>query len=169
VQVLHEEGVANHLGPEPCVGTREDDGEASAGERTGQPLSRETREIPGADAFQIAEGGTRARECECPDDPAWSETLACADALCSGTGRSRVSANDAKRCWSAAGRRGAVDGRLGDQLWFGLVSTGASDSVSTGVRDGAMARVEVITGRERRRWSAEQKRALAVESLRQAR
>ena len=89
MQVLHEEGVANHLGPEPCVGTREDDGEASAGERTGQPLSRETREIPGADAFQIAEGGTRARECECPDGPAWSETLACADALCSGTGRSR--------------------------------------------------------------------------------
>ena len=32
----------------------------------------------------------RARERECPDGPAWSETLACADALCSGTGRSRV-------------------------------------------------------------------------------
>ena len=40
MQVLHEEGVANHLGPEPCVGTREGDGEASAGERKGQPLSR---------------------------------------------------------------------------------------------------------------------------------
>src|SRR5271167_3989528 len=87
---------------------------------------------------------------------------------CSLLGNREVSrsVNDAKRCWSAAGRRGAVDGRLGDQLWFGLVSTGASDSVSTGVRDGAMARVEVITGRERRRrWSAEQKRALAVESF----
>src|SRR6516164_10779329 len=32
----------------------------------------------------------RARERECPDGPAWSETLACADALCAGTGRSRV-------------------------------------------------------------------------------
>ena len=64
MQVLHEEGVANHLGPEPCVGTREGDGEASTGERIGQPLSRERSEIPGADAFQIAEGtrtGARAR------------------------------------------------------------------------------------------------------------
>jgi len=61
VQVLREEGVANHLGPEPCVGTREDDSEASAGERTGQPLSRERSEIPGADAFQIAEGNTDGR------------------------------------------------------------------------------------------------------------
>src|SRR6516164_1355856 len=32
----------------------------------------------------------RARERECPDGPAWSETLAYADALCAGTGRSRV-------------------------------------------------------------------------------
>ena len=61
MQVLHEEGVANHLGPKPCVGTRKGDGEASAGERTGQPLSRERSEIPGADAFQIAEGNTDGR------------------------------------------------------------------------------------------------------------
>ena len=40
MQVLHEEGVANHLGPKPCVGTRKGDGEASVGERAGQPLSR---------------------------------------------------------------------------------------------------------------------------------
>ena len=32
----------------------------------------------------------RARERDCPDGPAWSQTLACADALCTGTGRSRV-------------------------------------------------------------------------------
>ena len=61
MQVLHEEVVANHLGPEPCVGAREDDSEASAGERTGQPLSRERSKIPGADAFQIAEGNTDGR------------------------------------------------------------------------------------------------------------
>src|SRR6202040_4363317 len=30
-----------------------------------------------------------ARYRKLPDDPAWSETLACADTLCSGTGRSR--------------------------------------------------------------------------------
>ena len=61
MQVHHEEGVANHLGPEPCVGTREGDGEASAGERTGQPLSRVRSLIPGADAFQIAEGNMIGR------------------------------------------------------------------------------------------------------------
>ena len=61
MQVLHEEGVANHLGLKPCVGTREGDGEASAGERAGQPLSRERSRVPGADAFQIAEGNTDGR------------------------------------------------------------------------------------------------------------
>jgi hypothetical protein len=40
VEVRHDEGVANHIGPEPCAITREDDGEASVGEITGQPLSR---------------------------------------------------------------------------------------------------------------------------------
>ena len=58
MQVLHEEGVANHLGPKPCVGTRAGDCKASAGERVGQPLSPERSWIPGADAFQIAEGNT---------------------------------------------------------------------------------------------------------------
>jgi hypothetical protein len=61
VRVHHEEGVATHLGPEPCAGTREGGGEASAEEGTGQPLSRETSHIPGADAFQIAEGNTDGR------------------------------------------------------------------------------------------------------------
>ena len=42
VKVRHDEGVANRIGPEPCVGAREGVGEASAGERTGQPLSRES-------------------------------------------------------------------------------------------------------------------------------
>ena len=41
VKVRHDEGVANRIGPEPCVGVREGVGEVSAGERTGQPLSRE--------------------------------------------------------------------------------------------------------------------------------
>ncbi len=58
VQVHHEEGVATHLGPESCVRIREDVDEASIGERTGQPLSRETSIPLGVDAFQIAEGNT---------------------------------------------------------------------------------------------------------------
>jgi hypothetical protein len=38
VKVHYDEGVANHIGPEPCAGVREDVGEASAGEHTGQPI-----------------------------------------------------------------------------------------------------------------------------------
>ena len=61
VRVHHEEGVATHLGPESCVLVRQDEGEASIGERTGQPLSRETSIPLGVDAFQIAEGNTDGR------------------------------------------------------------------------------------------------------------
>ena len=45
MEVRYDEGVANHIGPEPCAITREGGGEASAGE-AGQPLSRE-RSHPG--------------------------------------------------------------------------------------------------------------------------
>jgi hypothetical protein len=55
VKVRHDEGVANRIGPEPCIAGREANGEASAGEDTGQPLSRD-RNILGADAVEIAEG-----------------------------------------------------------------------------------------------------------------
>ena len=41
MQVHYDEGVAIHIGPEPCAGAREGVGEASAGECIGQPLSRE--------------------------------------------------------------------------------------------------------------------------------
>jgi hypothetical protein len=44
VQVRYDEGVATHIGPEPCVGVREGAGEASAGERTGRLLSCERRQ-----------------------------------------------------------------------------------------------------------------------------
>ena len=42
MQVRYDEGVATRIGPEPCVTIREGGGEASAGERIGQPLSRES-------------------------------------------------------------------------------------------------------------------------------
>ena len=42
MQVRYDEGVAIHVGPEPCIVVREDRGEASVGERAGQPLSRES-------------------------------------------------------------------------------------------------------------------------------
>ena len=40
VKVHCDEGVAIHVAPDPCAGVREDVGEASVGERIGQPLSR---------------------------------------------------------------------------------------------------------------------------------
>jgi hypothetical protein len=55
----------------------------------GQPLNRERPFIPGADTVPNVEGHTNGRAIsERPDDPAWSQTLACAEASCTGTGRS---------------------------------------------------------------------------------
>ena len=58
MKVHYDEGVAIHIGPEPCVGIREGDGEASAGERIGQPWSRESKIVPSADVVVITEGNT---------------------------------------------------------------------------------------------------------------
>jgi hypothetical protein len=49
VQVHYDEGVAIRIGPEPCTGTGDGAGEASVGEHTGQPLSRESKKVPGPD------------------------------------------------------------------------------------------------------------------------
>ena len=59
MKVRYDEGVANRIGPEPCVVGREAGGEASAGERTGQPLSLEKCNQD-ADAVEVAEGKTGA-------------------------------------------------------------------------------------------------------------
>jgi hypothetical protein len=56
VRVHDDEDLASHFGPEPCAEVREDFGEASVGERAGQPLSREITIVPGADAVGNAEG-----------------------------------------------------------------------------------------------------------------
>ena len=55
MQVRCIEGVAIHNAPEPCICVREDAGEASAGVRIGQPLSRESFNL-GADVFPNTEG-----------------------------------------------------------------------------------------------------------------
>ena len=88
MEVHRSERVAIYADPESCAAVREDVGEALTGERTGQPLSRE-RLIPDADTVTYVEGniqGCASASAAC--DPAWSETLACAEASCSGTGRS---------------------------------------------------------------------------------
>ena len=61
MQVHCDEGVANRIGPKPCAGIREGVGEASVGERAGQPLSHVSFIFPGADAFLVAEGNTDGR------------------------------------------------------------------------------------------------------------
>jgi hypothetical protein len=75
-------GVANRTGPEPCVGVRKGDGEASAGVRAGRVLSREIhgpgrvpRKLRGADALGAGGRQHRARRYrEARSDPARSET-----------------------------------------------------------------------------------------------
>ena len=61
MEVHYDEGVAIRIGPEPCVGIREDVGEASVGEHIGQPLSRENLKVPGADVFVFTEGDMDGR------------------------------------------------------------------------------------------------------------
>ncbi len=61
MQVHYDEGIANHVGPERCTCVREGADEASAGDRIGQPLSREIYFILGANAVPLAEGNTDGR------------------------------------------------------------------------------------------------------------
>ena len=58
MRVRRDEGLAIRIGPEPCAVVREGAGEASAGERAGQPLSRVSVYLQGADAVTYAEGET---------------------------------------------------------------------------------------------------------------
>ena len=58
MRVRRNEGVASHIDPKPCTGIREDIGEASAVERIGQPLSRESDISRDADAVSLVEGNT---------------------------------------------------------------------------------------------------------------
>lgn len=86
MEVHCDEGVAIHIGPEPCAGVREDAGEASAGERIGQPSSRERMFSRGPTLSTERKPTRRGAICERPDVSAWSQTLACAEASCTGTG-----------------------------------------------------------------------------------
>lgn len=81
MEVSYSEGLANHAGPESCVGVREGAGEALTGVRAGWVLSREINAPPqggllrGADA--VEHGGRQdlqRRDGEMLQDPARSET-----------------------------------------------------------------------------------------------
>src|SRR5262245_7840665 len=69
VQVPYDEGVANHIGPESCAVAGEGLGEALTGECTGQPLSRESTLVPGADVVPLTEGNTDGRDIARPRRP----------------------------------------------------------------------------------------------------
>jgi hypothetical protein len=111
VQVPHGEGVAIHIGPEPCAGVREDVGEASVGESIGQPLNRERPIIPDADTVPNVEGNMDRRA----SASAWTirrghrpwhvQTLLVREP-------GGLTVGQQPRCsvlpWSASGRRGAV-------------------------------------------------------------
>ena len=88
MKVHYDEGVATHIGPEPCVSGREAGGEASAGDRTGQPSSRERNRSERRRRLTSGRRHGRGRDREHASGSAWSETLACTDAPCAGTGRS---------------------------------------------------------------------------------
>ena len=108
MRVRYDEGVAIHVGPEPCVSGREARGEASAGDRAGQPLSRESLIVPDADAVTKAEGHReRGRQREPPVDPASSESPGMHAR--SGHGNREISrpTTGPQAVWSASGRRGA--------------------------------------------------------------
>ncbi len=62
MKVHYSEGVAIHIGPEPCAGIREGVGEASVGDGIGQPLNHEIGIVSGADALWLAEGNTDGRD-----------------------------------------------------------------------------------------------------------
>ena len=91
MKVRHDEGVANRIGPEPCAGTREGASEASVGECTGQPSSRERPSFRAPTPFcwrKATRMGTTARVSIWPGVVV--EPGMCRRSLSLGTGRARV-------------------------------------------------------------------------------
>lgn len=75
VKVQDAEGVASHSGPESCAVAGNRAGEAWTGVRAGRVWSREKHLVWGADLFgRRGRPHLWARYCECPGDPARSET-----------------------------------------------------------------------------------------------
>ena len=62
MQVHHDEGVANRIDPEFMRRCPRKHREALTGERVGQPLSRESTLILGADVVPLTEGNTDGRD-----------------------------------------------------------------------------------------------------------
>lgn len=67
MEVLYDEDLARHIGPESCGCSRESQTEALTGERAGRPLSRDSQQHRSADG--VGPSGRqhgRVRYSECP-------------------------------------------------------------------------------------------------------
>ena len=72
MKVRYDEGLASHIALESCACHREVSGEGLTEERAGQPLSRETMNIPVRRRFVPAEGNSHERVMRVLRRPAWS-------------------------------------------------------------------------------------------------
>ncbi|MCY1530392.1 hypothetical protein D9M68_655760 [compost metagenome] len=115
MKVHYDEGIANHIGPEPCAGYREVVGEASVGERVGQSWSRDSCVVPDADAVQNAEGNMKGRVNASASTTRRGQRPWHARTLFAREPGDLSSASPSMG-WSASGRRGAVadDERTGE-------------------------------------------------------
>ena len=70
MEVLCDEDLASHIGPESCGAAREGPDEALTGERAGRPLSRDSLLQRGADVVAYTEGNMDGSvNCERPSGP----------------------------------------------------------------------------------------------------
>jgi len=113
VEVLYDEGLANHIGPEPCGGLREGTGrEVGRGARRRGMAPRKLL-VQSADACGRVEGNIEEHGTASASRALRGlRALACAYIPCTGTGRSP----DWPYWWSAQGRcnADACDARLGE-------------------------------------------------------
>ena len=109
MQVHHDEGVANRIDPESCADAREGIGEALTGERIGQPLSRDSTLILGADVVPVTKATRMGAIVRAPRRPGVVlDTGMCGRSL---LGNREISWSASATClqhWSVSGRRGAV-------------------------------------------------------------
>ena len=77
MKVRHDEGIANHIGPEPCVAARKDVNEASVGEGIGHLETGQTRmiEVETVDAASTIKRSKRSIRCW-PSSMSFSTTRA---------------------------------------------------------------------------------------------
>ncbi len=110
MQVHYDEGIANHIGPEPCAGVREGIGEASAGERIGQPLSHENAISWVPTLFKRRKATRKGALSRVPGRPGAVEDPGMCGRSLRGNREISCLTRAACRPWPVPGRRGAEAG-----------------------------------------------------------